>query len=325
MCTAAPHFLQKERRLTGLHKDLEELLFSPDFKDAVGQLADRNKPILFSMARLDKVKNLTGLAEWYGSNERLRGLVNLVIVGGVIDPGATMDREEADECRKMHDIIERHGMKDCFRWIVAQKNRVRNGELYRYIADTGGAFAQPALYEAFGLTVIEAMTCGLPTFATNHGGPSEIIKHKKSGFHIDPYHGAEAAELMADFFERCAKDREHWTKVSEAAMERIFSRYTWSIYARRLVTLSHIYTFWKHVTSLESRETKRYLEMFYILEMRRLVAKMAKNQEQLVQHPERRQQERQQMEEQQKQQMPEAGAEQQTAALHPSKVGFGAQ
>ncbi|KAL4421973.1 hypothetical protein ABPG77_010996 [Micractinium sp. CCAP 211/92] len=273
-------YKEKERRLTGLHKDIEELLFDPDSKGAVGQLADRNKPILFSMARLDKVKNLTGLAEWYGSNKRLRSLVNLVVVGGVTDPSATMDREEADECRKMHDIIERHNMKDCFRWIVAQKNRVRNGELYRYIADTGGAFVQPALYEAFGLTVIEAMTCGLPTFATNHGGPSEIIKHKKSGFHIDPYHGAENAELMADFFERCAKDPEHWTKVSEASMERIFSRYTWPIYARRLVTLSHIYTFWKHVTSLESRETKRYLEMFYILEMRRLVAKMAKNQQQ---------------------------------------------
>lgn len=35
-----------------------------------------------SMARLDKVKNLTGLAEWYAGNERLRGLANLVIVGG---------------------------------------------------------------------------------------------------------------------------------------------------------------------------------------------------------------------------------------------------
>lgn len=33
------------------------------------------------MARLDKVKNLTGLAEWYASNSRLRSLVNLVIVG----------------------------------------------------------------------------------------------------------------------------------------------------------------------------------------------------------------------------------------------------
>ncbi|PSC73946.1 sucrose synthase [Micractinium conductrix] len=268
-------YQEKERRLTGLHKDIEALLFDPDFKGTVGQLEDRDKPILFSMARLDKVKNLTGLAEWYAGNQRLRGLVNLVIVGGVIDPAATMDREEAAECEHMHELVEKYKMHGTFRWIVAQKNRVRNGELYRYIADTRGAFAQPALYEAFGLTVIEAMTCGLPTFATNHGGPSEIIKHKKSGFHIDPYHGAEAADLMADFFERSQKEPSHWTKISEAAQERIFSRYTWSIYAKRLVTLSHVYTFWKHVTSLESRETKRYLEMFYILQMRKLVAKMS--------------------------------------------------
>ena len=33
---------------------------------------DKDKPILFSMARLDTVKNLTGLAEWFGRNKRLR-------------------------------------------------------------------------------------------------------------------------------------------------------------------------------------------------------------------------------------------------------------
>lgn len=38
---------------------------------------------------------------------------------------------------------------------MAQKDPVRNGEMYRLIADTGGAFVQPALYEAFGLTVVE--------------------------------------------------------------------------------------------------------------------------------------------------------------------------
>jgi len=165
-------FTETERRLTGLHPDLEQMLFSADFEGAVGQLEDRNKPILFSMARLDAVKNLAGLAEWYGANERLRKLVNLVIVGGVIDPEMTMDREEQAECRKMHGIIEKYQMKSSFRWIVAQKNRVRNGELYRYICDTHGAFVQPALYEAFGLTVVEAMTCGLPTFATRNGGPA---------------------------------------------------------------------------------------------------------------------------------------------------------
>ena len=41
-------------------------------------------------------------------------------------------------------------------------------------ADKHGAFVQPALYEAFGLTVVEAMSCGLPTFATIKGGPAEV-------------------------------------------------------------------------------------------------------------------------------------------------------
>jgi glycosyltransferase involved in cell wall biosynthesis len=43
--------------------------------------------------------------------------------------------------------------------------------------------------------VVEAMTCGLPTFATCNGGPSEIIKHGKSGFHIDPYHGDAVRQM----------------------------------------------------------------------------------------------------------------------------------
>ena len=50
---------------------------------------DKEKPVLFSMARLDHVKNLTGLAEWFARNKRLRQLCNLVIVGGIVDPSQT--------------------------------------------------------------------------------------------------------------------------------------------------------------------------------------------------------------------------------------------
>ena len=52
-------------------------------------LQDRSLPIIFSMARLDRVKNLTGLAEWYGRSQRLRKVANLVIVGGIVDPSQT--------------------------------------------------------------------------------------------------------------------------------------------------------------------------------------------------------------------------------------------
>lgn len=48
-------------------------------------------------------------------------------------------------------------------------------------------------------------------------------------------------------------------------------RYTWKIYAERLMTLAGVYSFWKYVSKLERRETRRYLEMFYILKFRELV------------------------------------------------------
>jgi sucrose synthase len=107
-----------------------------------GYLADRNKPIIFSMARLDKVKNITGLVEWYGQNKKLRDLVNLVVVAGLLDASQSKDREEIEEINKMHNLIDKYQLKGQIRWIKAQTDRVRNGELYRCIADTKGAFVQ---------------------------------------------------------------------------------------------------------------------------------------------------------------------------------------
>lgn len=37
------------------------------------------------------------------------------------------------------------------------------------------------------------------------------------------------------------------------------------------MTLSGVYGFWKYVSNLERRETRRYLEMFYALKYRDLV------------------------------------------------------
>ncbi|XP_020270187.1 sucrose synthase 2 [Asparagus officinalis] len=263
-------YYEESRRLTSLHAEIEELLFSSvENADHKFVLKDRNKPIIFSMARLDRVKNITGLVELFGRNQRLRELVNLVVVAG--DHGKeSKDKEEQAELKKMYSLIEEYKLDGSIRWISAQMNRVRNGELYRYICDTKGAFVQPAFYEAFGLTVVEAMTCGLPTFATSHGGPAEIIVHGVSGFHIDPYQGDKAAELLVDFFEKCNQDPTHWEKISKGGLKRIEEKYTWKLYSERLMTLAGVYGFWKYVSNLDRRETRRYLEMFYALKYRNL-------------------------------------------------------
>ncbi|XP_040999091.1 sucrose synthase 7-like isoform X1 [Juglans microcarpa x Juglans regia] len=264
-------YTEKQVRLTDFHPAIEELLYSnEDNNEHIGYLADRNKPIIFSMARLDTVKNISGLTEWYGKNKRLRSLVNLVVVAGFFDPAKSKDREEIAEIKKMHALIEKYELKGQIRWIAAQTDRYRNGELYRCIADTKGAFVQPALYEAFGLTVIEAMNCGLPTFATNQGGPAEIIVDGVSGFHINPQNGDESSNKIADFFEKCKTDPENWNNISKAALERIYECYTWKIYANKLLNMGATYGFWRQLNKEQKLAKQRYIQMFYNLQFRNL-------------------------------------------------------
>lgn len=268
-------YTEKHKRFTAFRPAIEELLFSKVENDQhIGYLEDKRKPIIFSMARLDTVKNISGLTEWFGKNKRLRNLVNLVVVAGFFDPSKSKDREEIAEIKKMHMLIEKYQLKGQLRWIAAQTDKNRNSELYRYIADTKGAFVQPALYEAFGLTVIEAMNCGLPTFATNQGGPAEIIIDGVSGYHIDPNNGDESSNKIANFFQKCKEDAEYWNRISAAGLNRIHECYTWKIYANKVLNMGSIYSFWRQVYKDQKLAKQRYIEMFYNLQFRNLVKKV---------------------------------------------------
>ncbi len=77
---------------------------------------------------------------------------------------------------------------------------------------------------------------------------------------------------MAAFFLRCKEDADYWGHISRGALRRVEARYTWKRYAERMMTLSRIYGFWKYVTDLERTATRRYLEMFYSLQLRELAA-----------------------------------------------------
>ena len=269
-------YAQTDRRERDRAAEIQSLLDGGERDGARGVLEDAEKPILFTMARLDHIKNVTGLVEWYGRSERLREAANLLVIAGSVNEEESGDREEQAQIRRMHELMDEYGLDAQMRWLGLRLEKKTSGELYRTIADRRGAFVQPALFEAFGLTVVEAMVSGLPTFATRYGGPLEIVQDGLSGFHIDPNHGDAAAELMADFFERCRVEPGYWERISEGSVARVKARYTWELYAERMMTLSRVYGFWKHVTNLERAETRRYLEMFHALQFRPLAAALEK-------------------------------------------------
>ncbi|MBW2495336.1 MAG: sucrose synthase, partial [Deltaproteobacteria bacterium] len=264
-------YTEEDRRLTALHDRLESLVLGDGGGTPCrGGFADASKPSIFTMARLDRVKNIAGLVEWYGRSPRLRAAANLLVVGGHIDVERSTDHEEREQIDTLHRLFDEYDLEGQVRWVEFQSDRSLVGELYRRVADGRGVFVKPALFEAYGLTVIEAMSSGLPVFATCYGGPSEVIEHGVSGFHIDPQRGDAAAAEIADFFERCAAEPEYWLEISQGALERVRLRYTWELYAQRMMTLARVYGFWKYVTDLEREETRRYLEMLYALQYRPL-------------------------------------------------------
>ncbi len=259
----------RDRRLLHLHQEIAELIDgAPRPGQSRGRFAEPERALLFSLAPPERIKNLTGLVDWYGRSPRLRARANLLIVGGQLDAAATDDAETREQVAHLHALIDRHGLDGQVRWLGLQLERPLTGELYRVVADRRGAFVQPALFQAFGLTIIEAMACGLPTFATCYGGAPEIIADGVTGFLIDPVHGADAAERMADFFERCAADADLWRGISEAAVAGVAERYDWTRHAERLLALAGVYGFWKPIIDRDRRELRAHLDALYALLLR---------------------------------------------------------
>jgi len=260
-------YTQMHDRLLGERDRLEELLFTIDDPEHVyGTLEDQSKRPIFSMARLDRIKNLTGLVECFGKSPALQERCNLILVAGKLRTEDTTDHEEASEIEKLYGIIHQYNLHGKIRWLGVRLSKTDSGEIYRIIADHQGVFVQPALFEAFGLTILESMITGLPTFATRFGGPLEIIQDHVNGFYINPTRHEEMAEIILEFVSKCNHNPSYWTEISKRAMERVYSTYTWKIHTTRLLSLARIYGFWNYTSKEKREDLLRYIEsLFYLL------------------------------------------------------------
>jgi len=82
-------------------------------------------------------------------------------------------------------------------------------------------FIFPSLYEPFGLGLVEAMACGLPSIATNTWGPNEIIDEGVNGFLINKKSPKEIAEKIKYLYDKPVKRRE----MQVNAAKSVFTRY----------------------------------------------------------------------------------------------------
>ncbi len=254
---------EKERRIESKTVFWEDRLYHQNAEDISGELEDPEKPAIFTMARFDKIKNITGLIEAFGLSSTLRTSYNLIFAAGTIHLEQSQDQEEKEEITRAYHLIDRYDLHGHVRWLPSI-NKLETGEVYRVIADRGGLFVQPALFEAFGLTILEAMASGLPTFGPKFGGPLEIIENEVSGVLLNTSKPEFMAASLEAFHEACRKDGDYWQRLSQNGIQRVKEHFNWRLYSQRLVNLTKLYGFWRFSVSGKGKiKMDRYCDFLY--------------------------------------------------------------
>jgi len=258
-------YTQTEDRDSGVRTRVHDLLFTDEAPYILGHLDNPSKQPIFALAPINSIKNLTGLAECFGKSQALQERCNLLLVTSHLHPAQAVNPEEAREIEKLHGIIKEYNLHSHIRCLGMRFTGTELGEAYRVIADRRGIFVHFARFEAFGLTILEAMISGLPTFATQFGGALEIIHDQEDGFHINPIDLEGTAKKILHFIDQCDAHPQYWYDISERAVAQIRNKYNWQLHAQQVLLLAKIYSFWNY--SQNNREVLlRYLEaLFYLL------------------------------------------------------------
>ncbi|QDT65485.1 HAD-IIB family hydrolase [Calycomorphotria hydatis] len=201
----------------------------PPFKRELDRfLNDPDKPIILTLARLDERKNLEMLFRVFGESEELREKANLVVLMGIRQKVGELP---AGQRKILHTILALIDDYNLYGQVAYPKTHESQDvqDLYRYTAQLGGAFINPALTEPFGLTLLEAAASGLPIVATNDGGPRDIIANCENGLLIDPLNHEEIESALLQVID----NPEQWKKWSTSGLEGAHKHYSWANHASR--------------------------------------------------------------------------------------------
>ncbi len=189
------------------------------------------KPLILSLCRPDKRKNIAGLVKAYGEDLELQAMANLAVFAGIRKDISDKEENERDVLTEMLMLMDKY---DLYGKMAIPKKHNCEYEvpaLYRIAAKDKGVLVNAALTEPFGMTLIEASACGLPIVATNDGGPSDIIENLQNGLLIDASNPKEICAAIKEII----TDHDKWKQFSQNGAVNVKQHYTWAAHAVRYI------------------------------------------------------------------------------------------
>jgi sucrose-phosphate synthase len=186
-----------------------------------------DRPVILSLCRPDKRKNIAGLIKAYGEDLELQSMANLAVFAGIRKDITDMEDNERDVLTEILLLMDKYDLYG--KIAIPKKHDFEHEvpELYRIAAEKKGIFVNSALSEPFGLTLIEAAACGLPIIAPDDGGPRDIVKNCECGILVN----TTDTEAVANAVKQMISDSEKWKQYSKAGVMNIRQHYTWESHA----------------------------------------------------------------------------------------------
>ncbi len=195
-------------------------------------LKDLSKPPFLSISRAVRRKNIPFLVEAYGRSEKLKRKANLVLVLGCRDNTSKLDSQQRDVFQKIFEMIDKYNLYG--KVAYPKKHSPANiPSLYRWAASRGGIFVNPALTEPFGLTLLEASSCGLPIIATDDGGPKEIHSKCENGLLVD----VTDINKLKIALENGISNSSQWKFWSKNGIEGVHRHFSWNTHVRNYLSI----------------------------------------------------------------------------------------
>jgi sucrose-phosphate synthase len=186
-----------------------------------------DRPLILSLCRPDRRKNIGGLIKAYGEDLELQSMANLAVFAGIRKDISEMEDNERDVLTEILLLMDKY---DLYGKIAIPKRHDFEHEvpeLYRIAAEKKGVFVNSALTEPFGLSLIEAAACGLPIVAPDDGGPRDIVHNCHCGILVD----TTDTKAIADAIKHIIADSEKWKQYSKDGAMNIRKYYTWESHA----------------------------------------------------------------------------------------------
>lgn len=121
--------------------------------------------------------------------------------------------EEESNLRQMCRAL---GITDCVRfcgWV--------DGEEKQWLLSGSQCLVLPSSNEGLPVSVLEAMSYGLPVIATNAGSTGEVLDDRKNGYLLDSHEPEQIAEAII----RISETEQNWNSLSAHARNTILNSY----------------------------------------------------------------------------------------------------